>query len=252
MEALPDYSRHTRRISLNAQRLRGVVLTSREPLSLLFKDIPEALGIHSFSPGDKNQTEKNDLHSKLHQALKELFDAFGNLNQEVESAIQNAFDFKEKLNFGQFRKVLQDRIRLLEKPCVDKQLKTIIKAMLNDQDDNARWARGIAGVIKQKTLDVWRDNDIESWHVEMAEIADRILAFEALVARTMGLENEKGIVLSLTRVNGTTRRCIVNVSSKEKERFFKEYPGLRHLSQKEKENLCAILLEETGESNGSA
>jgi hypothetical protein len=252
MEALPDYSRHTRRISLNAQRLRGVVLTSREPLSLLFKDIPEALGIHSFSPEDKNQPEKNDLHLKLHQALKELFDVFGNLNREVETAIQGAFDFKEKLDFGQFRKVLQDRVRPLEKPCVDNQLKTIIRAMLNDQDDNARWARGIAGVIKRKPLDVWRDNDIESWHVEMAEIADRILAFEALVARTTGIEDEKGIVLSLTRVNGTTRRCIINVSSKEKERFFKKYPGLRHLSQKEKENLCAILLEETGESNGSA
>ncbi|HQB07985.1 MAG TPA: hypothetical protein PK712_08995, partial [Rectinema sp.] len=41
MEGLPEYSRFTRSVSLSAQRLRGVVLNAREPIKLLFEEIPE-------------------------------------------------------------------------------------------------------------------------------------------------------------------------------------------------------------------
>lgn len=249
MEALPDYSRFTRRISLNAQKLRGVVLNSREPLDLLFKDIPEALGLSALKPGDRIQSAKNDLHLKLQQALIELFNAFKDLNREVRDSIQAAFDFGKGKDFVQFKETLQTMVKPLEKSCRDQELKTFIKTILNVRDKDNRWARGIAGVIMKKPLDVWRDNDIDPWYAAMGEVADRILAFEALVARTTGLEDGKRIILSLTRVNGKTQRCIVNVSTTEKQRFFKQYPGIENLSQQEKENLCAILLEDTGKKN---
>ena len=250
MNALPDYSRFTRRISPNAQKLRGVVFNSREPLTLLFKEIPEALGLRELTMGEGGKSIKNDLHSNLQRVLIELFNAFDDLNQEIRDAIKLAFNFEQDDNFSQFRKKLQNLISPLEKPCRDSELKTIIKTMLNVADEDDRWARGIAGVIMKKPLDAWRDSDLDPWHAAIGEIADRILAFEALIARTTGLKDGKRIILSLTRINGKTQRSIVNVSENEKNRLLKQYPGIGKLSQKEKESLCAILLEDTGKTNG--
>jgi len=249
MNALPEYSRFTRRISPNAQKLRGVVLNSREPLSLLFKEIPEALGLPELILGEGGTYIKKDLHSKLQQVLIELFNAFNNLKKEVQDSIKFAFDFEQDEEFSQFRKKLHDLIKPLEKPCRDSELKTILKTILNVADEDDRWARGIAGVIMKKPLDAWRDSDIDPWHATMGEIADRIMAFEALVAKTTGLEDGKRIVLSLTRVNGKTHRSIVDVSVKEKHRLLRQYPGIENLSKKEKESLCAILLENTEKKN---
>jgi len=250
MNSLPDYSRFTRRISPNAQKLRGVVLNSREPLSLLFKEIPEALGLPELTMGEGGKSVKNELYSNLQRVLIELFNAFEDLNKEIRDSIKFAFDFEQDDDFSQFRKKLRNLILPLEKTCRDNELKTILKTMLNIADEDDRWARGIAGVIMKKPLDAWRDSDLDPWHAAMGEIADRIMAFEALVARTIGLKDGKRIVLSLTRINGKIQRSIVNVSENEKIRLLKQYPGIGQLSQKEKESLCAILLEDTGKKNG--
>lgn len=249
MNALPDYSRFTRRISPNAQKLRGVVLNSREPLSLLFKEIPEALGLPELIIGEEGKSRKKDLHSKLQRVLLELFNAFKDLKKEVQDSIQSAFEFGDEEDFSQFRKQLYNLIKPLEKPCRDPELKTILKTILNVVDEDDRWVRGIAGVVMKKPLDAWRDSDIEPWHASIGEIADRIMAFEALVAQTTGVEDGKRIILSLTRINGKTHRSIVDVSVKEKHRLLEQYPGIEKLSKKEKESLCAILLENTGKKN---
>lgn len=43
-EALPQYSKRTSRISVEAQKIRSVVLKAEDPEKLLFDDLPEALG----------------------------------------------------------------------------------------------------------------------------------------------------------------------------------------------------------------
>lgn len=42
---LPRYTQNTREISLKAQRLRSALMNAREPDALIFKEIPEALGL---------------------------------------------------------------------------------------------------------------------------------------------------------------------------------------------------------------
>ena len=249
MEALPDYSRYTRQVSQEAQKLRSAVLHSREPLALLFEDIPKALGLPALS--EQNQTGgKVDLHTKLHGALIELAEAFKGLNDSVKASIQHAFDFGRALTFEQFRKELQDRIAPLEKPCKDKSLKTILKTMLNAQSEDDRWAAGIAGVITKKPIDSWRDSDLAPWYVEIQTVATRIIAFEILVKGSGGILNENRISFGLTRTNGTTDTLIVNVSSKIKERLLNQYPGIATMNDEDKKSLCAILLDELGKKNG--
>lgn len=250
MEALPDYSRLTKTISPGAQKLRSVVLHSREPLTLLFRDIPEALGLPALAPGETDPSRKSNLHSKLHGALIELIDAFKTLNDAVKDSIQQAFGFGSKLTFDQFRKELQHRVVPLEKPCGDKTLKTILKTMLNVRDDDERWVRGIAGVIMKKPLDAWRDDDMDPWHVWIQDIAHRILVFETLVIGHGDPKDKNRISFSLTKVNGTTESLMVNVSSKQKKRLLGQYPGLKTLNAEDKKSLCAILLEELGKENG--
>jgi hypothetical protein len=80
MTALPDYTRFTRRLSSNAQKLRGAVLNSREPMELLFRNIPDALEMPPFDGKNAIASWKTDLHQRLQDALIELNDAFDVLN----------------------------------------------------------------------------------------------------------------------------------------------------------------------------
>ncbi|WP_321495588.1 hypothetical protein [uncultured Desulfobacter sp.] len=249
MDALPDYSRYTRQVSQAAQKLRSAVIHSREPLALLFEEIPKAFGLSAVAKQNQSCV-KTDLYTKLHGALIELADAFKGLNDSVKESIQQAFDFGPPLTFEQFRKELQGRIATLEKPCKDKFLKTILKTMLNAHSDDDRWAAGIAGVITKKPIDSWRDSDLDPWYVEIQTVATRILAFEVLVKGNAGILDENRISFGLTRTNGTTDTLIVNVSSKRKERLLNQYPGIATMNDEDKKSLCAILLNELGNKDG--
>ena len=249
MQHLPEYTRFTKRMTIDAQKLRNTVLNSREPFELLFRDIPDVLGMPHIEPENTSKLYKTELFQKLQNALIELNEAFNILNNDIQDSIKSSFLTEENCSFSQFRKKLQNRMQKLVIPCRDKELKTILKTILNVHDDDTRWAQGIAGVILKKPLDSWRDSDIEPWYATIKEIAERIDCFEALVADTVDITNGKRILLSLTQSNGETQRSIINISLKEKKYFLKKYPGIKKLNRKEREMFCAILLEDTGEKN---
>src|SRR5207245_2470016 len=47
---LPEYARLTRRLSLDARAVRDAILRASEPATLLFNDLPAALGLEPFGP----------------------------------------------------------------------------------------------------------------------------------------------------------------------------------------------------------
>ncbi len=246
MKALPVYTRFTRRVSANAQKLRGAVLNSREPIELLFKNIPDAFGMPVFNPDRPADKWKKELHQNLQEALVELNGVFGAMNTEIQNSIMNAFGVEKGHSFPRFRDYLQKRAQCLVAPCRENELKTILKAMANINDDDMKWAQGVAGIVTKKPVDSWRDSDLDPWYAAIHEIADRIDAFEALVGKSTGSDDENRIILSLTRGDGETERRTLKVSTQDRKRLLFEYPKIQNLSKIDRERLCVILLEDNG------
>ncbi|MEW6378866.1 MAG: hypothetical protein AB1611_04585 [bacterium] len=245
MEELPQYTRFTRRISLAAQKLRGAILNAREPIQLLFEEIPIALGISPvLKDGHPDRAWKEMLRDRLQEALLELHNAFDRLNIEVQQIIMEAFGFHAKTNTLQpFRKEMQKRISPLINPCQDKGLKSVLSAFINRCEDDAEWIRGIAGQTIKKPVDSWHDTDIEPFRASMLELSARIESLRELVAAGLGLGDDSNVVVTLTRGDGKTHRRVVRLDEVTRRKLRQNFSNIFSQSLDMRAALCALLSE---------
>ena len=244
MSTLPEYTKNTSQVSLAAQKVRDIVLTAREPIRLLFHDIPEALGIPHPNKVSANNSWKTEFYQRLQDVLVELHDAYNNLNENISKILMEAFEYETSENMIEFRHDIQSRAAALVPFSHDQNLKTILNAMKNSVGDDYDWIRGIASIVMKKPVDAWQDRDLEPWSAAIHDLADRIEAFEALVSKQAGIRRDC-LVLSLTRFGGTTKRQVVKVTQKDRKQLQKKTSNLLvNLSKKEQEQLCALLMVE--------
>lgn len=251
MEGLSEYTRHTRNLSMPAQRLRTAVLNAREPIKLLFEDIPDALGIEIIDHGMKPSAAwRSDLRGNLQDALLELNAAFDKLNITIQDAFMQAFHWDQAgdQRLSAFHESLKNRVEGIFKHCADPDLKPLLRAILNDANDDAEWIRGIAGRILKKPVDAWRDGDFEPFQAALFELADRIESLTKLVGSGIGLENQSGLVLSIMRSDGEVHRRVVQMDAKRQAQLKERHRELLNMPQEERDILCAMLLNASTEA----
>jgi len=250
IEGLPQYTRLTRRISLPAQKLRGALINSREPVQLLFEDIPEALGVTRVRGNGKADTLwKVALKKSLEEAIFELNEAFGSLNIKIEKIIMEAFGWEANLkNFHLFRGEIYKLLSPLLQLCNDEELKPIISALINQCDDDSEWARGVAGQLVKKPVDSWYDSDIEPFRAMLFDISDRIQSYNKLVLTSIGFDDAEAAVVSLTRSGGRISRRFIQLDKKTRIKLQQDYSSILN----QPENIRAalyMLLAESFEEN---
>jgi len=250
VEGLPQYTRLTRRISLPTQKLRGALINSREPVQLLFEDIPEALGVTRVRDNGKADTLwKVALKKSLEEAIFELNEAYGSLNIKIEKIIMEAFGWEANLkNFHLFRGEIYKLLSPLLQLCNDEELKPIIFALINQCDDDSEWARGVAGQLVKKPVDSWHDSDIEPFRAMLFDISDRIQSYNKLVLTSIGFDDAEAAVVSLTRSGGRISRRFIQLNKKTRIKLQQDYSSILN----QPENIRAalyMLLAESFEEN---
>ena len=207
IEALPPYSRNTREISLEAQRVRSAIINSIEPMQLLFEDIPKAVGI-DLNDQYKEANWQEELQMRLLKALDELEQAYPRLNQRVQQALLEVF---RQSDIVKLKEIQVKRIKPLVQICSDSELKPILQAFIRTADDIDDWVKGIAGIIVKKPLDAWNDHDFMPFVANLRDYVDRIDQLEAL--NTFGSNSESdAVLLSVMDANGKLIREIFNSS----------------------------------------
>lgn len=212
IEALPLYSRNTREISLEAQRVRSAVINSTEPMQLLFEDIPQAVGI-DLNDQHKEANWQEELQMRLRKALNELEQAYPRLNQRVQQALLEVF---RQSDIVKLKEIQVKRINPLVPICSDSELKPILQAFIRTAANIDDWVKGIAGIIVKKPLDAWNDHDFMPFVANLRDYVDRIDQLEAL--NTFGSNSKSdAVLLSVMDANGKLTREIVTSSPKNKE-----------------------------------
>jgi len=245
VEGLPAYTRYTRRISARAQKLRGAILNSREPIDLLYRAIPAALDIMPLEDGDKvDAFWKDELRIRLQDILSELDSAYGTLNKEVKSAILQAFGYKPgKPTASDFRSTMAQIIRPLVRICRDIELKPVLSAFVSDAGDEIEWIQGIAGQVSKKPLDSWHDSDIDPFLAQITDIANRIENMREFAATSGALLDLSSRVLSSTVADGTIKRQLVIIDERVANDLRKQYANIFEMSEQERAALCALLFD---------
>lgn len=208
---LPVYSRRTRRISREAQLVRSAILNSVDPVDLLFKELPAAVGIHPVQKGGVSLPEERDvLQKRLSSALLEIGQAYDGLRAEVELALLTSFKHS---NLRELHRTLRERITPLIDICADTGLKPFLKALTQEYRDLSRWVKGIAGIIVKRPMDSWDDTDFTLFTAKLQDYVDRVTQLETLASVNGHLIDGDTRLLSIMTPQGVVKRKMLSTTN---------------------------------------
>lgn len=182
---LPKYSATTHRVSREAQQVRQALMMARDPFSLLYADLPRAVGVPAFrTQEDLNEENLLRFQERFRRAVMELRDAYGRLLQEVEGAVREAFDHEGDL--GALRSSLRERARPLCDRCGDLELKPLLKTLADFSGNDKAWLESVATIVSRRPIDSWRDDDVRNFAVTFPDIVHRFRSLETMASKLMG------------------------------------------------------------------
>lgn len=176
---LPEYVQKTKssELSVKAKEVRSAFNLSKSPQSLLFQDIPRALGY------DPEATDANleGMAADLQDVLRELKYAFSNLVFHEQRLIAQAFHLDPDTPLNELREALTGRYRGLEEYTVDVDgMRAFLKRLTKTSGEDEHWLNNLLMFLGQKPAEKWTDADRAEAEVKLADFSKRILDLEAL------------------------------------------------------------------------
>ena len=166
---LPDYTKHTLSLSAEARALRDKVLTARDPAKLVFRDLPDALGLSRavLSNGTKAATLKK-LSKGVVKALTELEARYGELFEELEQGMAESLGIRSTKNG--IRRQLHERGLIIEAHVSEPRLKSFLQRTADTGLERQEWLISVAALFTGKPPETWTDLDAERCLGAMREI----------------------------------------------------------------------------------
>lgn len=210
---LPEYTRNTRKLSQSTLAVRQVILEAREPVKLVFYDLPAACGFEKFVVGSKSSAiEVRGFVCKLKESLDELRAAFPSLQQRISTLLAQEFNYREE-NLKQYRAKLAVRSERLLIQVTENKLKSFVFRLFDEALSDSDWLNSIGSLLSLRPPDKWKDEDEERFNFELEAMVRQFKRVESL-SFTNGRAGQ-GIRVAITRPNGTERHEVVHVDSDE-------------------------------------
>ncbi len=181
IHGLPPYVRRTATLSQTALNVREALDRAVEPTTLLFEDLPEACGVHSFL--DNTESSPNEVQTfaeHLQEALRELGGAYDALLTDLQAQIASVFHLHSKIPDGR-RQELADRARLLLPHANDTKLKAFLVRAADEVLDTQGWYESLSSLLANRPPVQWRDEDLSLFNNTLREVSRRFSMLEPIV-----------------------------------------------------------------------
>ena len=234
-----EFARSTQTVGPIAQNVRTVLRKAKEPIELLFHQLPLAC---EAVEADGINIEQYML--QLDMALTELDEALPILRSQVQASILQAFGTRT-INELRSQIALDYEDHQLELGSYE--LRAFVGRTLKDDIDNDAWIDGVAGLVVGKRLESWNDMLVDHFAFEIQGIAQKLARRLALI-RERNARSAPVTAIHLTSSDGRERSLFLREG--EKEEGVREDSPLKVqirnlLSQTERPD--AVLLELIGE-----
>lgn len=203
---LPRYVRQTRTLGREARTVLQRLLNARDPIDLLFVELPEAVGVPAF-PADEPVTDAavERFQSRLREAITDLAGAHGRLIEKIDLVVRNAFGADAGL--PALRADLQARADALAPACADDRLKPLVAALARNAGDDTDWLVSVATIARQVPVDSWRDRDLPAFTTRIQDLSRRFQTMERLMADADGRppearDGKEARLISVARPDG--------------------------------------------------
>ena len=160
----PAYTHATARLSDRALAVREALRHATEPATLLFRELPAALGL---DPADAD-----GVAAALADALRELDGAYpallGRVEARVAGALRAAGDTPAERRID-----LVGRAQPLPPLTTNTALRAFLVRLLDERLDEDRWLESLGAVLGKRPPSGWVDADEETFTAALGEVARR-------------------------------------------------------------------------------
>lgn len=179
--SLPEHTQKTDGLSARTRGVRAVLLTAKEPETMLLADLPQAVDVRPFKTSDRRRSDDVETYvSRLRKAIVELRDCFPKLTASVWQSVGQAFSVgTEAFNI---RAALRDRASALAEFAVERDMRMLIERMLEDSASDEAWLDGVASLLAERLPSKWRDEDLAHFGIRLRQFVRRFTLLEATVA----------------------------------------------------------------------
>ncbi len=200
VSGLPKYTRSTRRTMASALLVRDAIQAARDPLQLLFFDLPMALGMHSSQRSNGVEAGPGTEYAKrLAAALRGLDAAYPSLLRQIERDIAVALDLGGAGDA--LRAELAARVSRVAGLATDLRLRAFIGRATEPQLGFNEWLEGLAMVIGNRPPVDWADAEIARFEIGLTEIRALFFRAEGLALDQQGAGTETTGIVELMRVS---------------------------------------------------
>jgi hypothetical protein len=197
---LPDFTKKANGLSPIARAVREALLASREPLRLLFDDLPRACELEAFSPDDDqgDAAEARLFVERLQDAIDELRHAYDALLTRIQSRTSQA------LGQPVFDRVaVASRASRVSLVARDPRLRTFALRLRDPALSEKAWAEALGSYIVAKPPAKWLAADEARFEEEAGTLAEHFCKTEAAAFQHPDMPPQVAAVrLNLTRGDG--------------------------------------------------
>ena len=213
---LPEYVRHTKRLSATALAVRSVILDAREPVRMVFHDLPLACGFEKFEMGKPaTSASAHQFVLKLKSTVDELRAAFFNLHRRMAGAITAEFGCPGQ-PASQYRRKIAARAERLLVQVSENKLKAFAFRLIDMTLPEADWLESVGSVLALRPPSRWRDDDEDTFQRELEALCGRFKRAEsAAFSKISGAPATTALRVAVTQADGTEREEVIHVDPAE-------------------------------------
>jgi hypothetical protein len=216
---LPEFTRSTKRLSLEALKVLQALQTAQEPDELLFISLPEACGFNPMTTVEaENEQAAKAFRKKLVQCIHEIQNAYDNLLSDCQKHLHEAFGVHSKE--AKLREDLRVRASYLVGQCIDPILKHFVSKAVDEDSPDKDWLEALVRIVADKHPKGWIDQDLSRFEIALSDLVRRFQNLESL--RTEIRRQGKGfdaLRITVTEPNGQEVHEVVWIDEEHEELF---------------------------------
>lgn len=213
--SLPEYARVTGRLAPPVLGVRDAILAAREPVTLLFRELPVACGVEPFSVDGPVSAKHADVFSRqLKACLDDLQGAFAALLDRMRERVRTEFDLDG--SFEKVRAKLVSRARAVMLLATEPRVKGLCLRLADEDLAEAAWLESLGSFLCMQPPAFWKDAQEDMFAREIHTLAGRFRGLESIAfADVRPTDIVEAFHLSLTKNDGSETQQVVFVEKEQ-------------------------------------
>lgn len=235
---LPEYAKHTNRLTKESLAVRKVISTATDPEKTFFEDFPTALGM-TLNQLKKSPEALGNYIDRLQTAIREIRTCHDELVNRFELFIAEEVLY-ETLPFETYKMKLRQRFTTIKQHRLLPHHKTLLLRLASELDDRKAWLSSIAQAVVGKTLEHLRDEDEPLLYDKFKNLVLELDTLNQLSQDGVDDEKEEAFGLEITTFEAVEKK-VVRFPKKKKAEIGRIEEQLRTQLGKDKTlNIAAL------------